>query len=277
MTKRIIFTITGSLFVLVSIFFYQSYKFSDSNLHVVFCHVGQGDSIFIRTPENKQIVIDGGQNALSLECLNRHMPFWDKTLDLVFLTHPDLDHYGGLADIFESYEIKEYGYSNVDFQAQSYQILLDAAKTEGSKNRSLAKGDSYKFKSGVVLSTLWPSKDYSGEKNDMSLIQILKFGSFEVLLTGDASVEFINTIMDTQKDVDILKLGHHGSKTSTNRETFQFIKPELSVISAGKNNKFGHPHKEVLDALSAYNLQYKTTFESDIEIVSNGKDWWIVE
>lgn len=278
--KKNLILILFSLIILSLMGAYQSIKLSDNKLHIIFCDVGQGDGIYVRTPDKRDIVVDAGANEKMLECLTRHMPFWDRTVDIVFSTHADLDHYGGLSDIFEAYKVEMYAKSSNTSPAQSYQYLEELVKKEGSVNRIIHKGDKFVFSSSVELLTLWPTKEFektSGDDdNNLSLVQILKFKNFELLLTGDIDKEILNTIIDTQKDIDVLKLSHHGSYTGTDSETFLHIKPELSVVSSGKNNRYGHPHKEVLEVLRQNNLKYLRTDErGDIEIVSDGAKFWV--
>ncbi len=278
--KKNLILILFSTFVLMTMSIYQAIKSSDNRLHIVFCDVGQGDGIYIRTPDKKDIVVDAGANEKMLECLSRHMPFWDRTIDIVFSTHADLDHYGGLSGIFEAYKIIYYAKSSNTSPAQSYEYLEELVKKEGSVNKIIYKGDKFVFSSSVEILTLWPTKEFEknvgADDNNLSLVQIVKFGNFELLLDGDLDKEILNTIIDTQKDIDVLKLSHHGSYTGTDNETFSHIKPELSIISSGKNNRYGHPHKEVLDVLKQNNLKYLRTDEKgDIEIVTDGTKFWV--
>lgn len=259
---------------------YQAVQLSDSRLHIVFCDVGQGDGIYIRTPDKKDIVVDAGANEKMVECLSRHMPFWDRTIDIIFSTHADLDHYGGLSDIFEAYTVKEYAKSTNTSPAESYKYLEGDVSQEGSVNRVIHKGDKFIFPSSVQILTLWPTREFESSPdavdNNLSLVQILTYKDFELLLTGDIEKEILDPIIATQKDIDVLKLAHHGSKTGTDNGTFAHIKPELSIISAGQKNRYGHPHKEVLDVLKQNNLKYLRTDErGDIEIISDGQKFWV--
>lgn len=277
--KKNAFLIGLSILILGLVGAYQLIVLNDNKLHVVFCDVGQGDGIYIRTPDKKDIIVDAGANEKMVECLSRHMPFWDRSIDIVFSTHADLDHYGGLSDVFEAYDVFQYAKSINTSSSESYKYLESLVSKEGSVNRIIHKGDKFLFSSSVEIVTLWPTREFENsdqsDDNNLSLVQILKYGDFELLLTGDIDKEILNTIIDTQKDVDVLKLAHHGSNTGTNNETFAHIKPELSIISAGKDNRYGHPHKEVIDALKNNNLKYLSTEKGDIEIVTDSKSFWL--
>jgi len=277
--KKNLFLVIVSVIILSIVGIYQAIKLSDNKLHIVFCNVGQGDGIYIRTPQRQDIVVDAGANELMAECLSRHMPFWDRTIDIVFLTHADLDHYGGMSDIFEGYQVVQYARSSNTSGAESYKYLEELVENEGSNNRIIYKGDKFLLPGAVEILTLWPTKEFEksseADDNNLSLVQILTFNEFEVLLTGDVDKEILNTILDTQKDIDVLKLAHHGSNTSTDSDTFAHIKPELSIISAGKDNRYSHPHKEVMDVLEKYNLKHLSTSNGDIEVVSDGERFWL--
>lgn len=272
--RRILILTSISSLVLVLMFVYQTIIYSDNALHIVFCDVGQGDSIYIRTPDKKDIVIDGGANESSSECINRHMPFWDRTIDLVFMTHADFDHYGGLVDVFENYHIRQFSRSSYTSTAESFKTLESLVLKEKSSSRVIGKGDTFKI-SDISILTLWPPKDSGStaslDDNNLSLVQLLKFRDFELLLTGDLDKEYLNVLLDAQRDIDVLKLSHHGSRTGTDSETFSHIKPELSIISAGRNNRYGHPHREVLEVLKGAGLKYKATLDGDVEIITDGE------
>lgn len=234
------------------------FSWPDNRLHLIFCDVGQGDAILL-TYNQTQILIDGGPDNKVLSCLSDHLPFWDRQLEAVFLTHPDSDHLNGLLGVFKRYQV-QYFFSNFKIEG-----LLKA--------RALGKGD--KVKIGLLqFLVLWPEKAEIKSKNinDDSLVLEFEFGQLKVFLSGDITQKIEEKIKVNK--VDILKVAHHGSKNSTSEDFLMKIKPQLAVISVGKN-RFGHPAPETLERLLKRQIKIlRTDQEQDIEIVSNGQQWY---
>lgn len=276
--KSIIIVFSLSLVFLFGLFIFQSASFSDGKLHIVFCDVGQGDAIFIRTPKGSDILIDGGPDDKVLSCLTRHMPFWDREIELVFATHPDADHITGLVSVLKSYKVLSFNTSKKSHGTKVYFLIQELIKKEKIPERFVYLGDEFKLSDGVLIHLLWPSREYVDldtegrlDTNSFSLVQNVKFGNFNALLTGDIEFEILDKIAESGLKSNILKLSHHGSKTGTDEKTLELIKPALSIISAGKNNRYHHPSLEVLSLLKKYNIEYKSTVDSgDIEIVTDG-------
>lgn len=280
-----------SLLSLGGLFFYQQGKFNDNKLHVVFCDVGQGDAIYIRTPENNDILIDGGPNDKVLNCLNNHMPFWDRDLELVVLTHPHADHVAGLISVLQRYNVIAFATADSTSSTDIYKELLKELKAKSIKQKTLVQGDRFMSPEGVVLVTEQPeassliaksqetsvlgSKAEYFDQNESSVIDVLTYKNFDVLLTGDAD---INSILDSAKGkrIEVLKVSHHGSKTGTNKKLLEEIMPELAVISVGKNNRYNLPYPQTIKDLKDLGIKYLRTDEAgDIEIISDGKSWQV--
>ncbi len=254
-------------------------------LEVNFFDVGQGDAIFIETPEKFQILIDGGPDAKILEKLGKEMPFWDRTIDLVILTHPDPDHLNGVIEVLKRYKVKEILYTGVvpeDLKQKGVDIV-----EKGKAKKIIAKAgkridlgqtplDSKHLTGQVYIEILYPFEDITGQRfsdfNQTSIVCQLVYGKISFLLTGDApkSVEYQLMAKQANLDSDILKVAHHGSKTSTSDYFLNAISPEIAVIQVGKDNKFGHPHQEVLDVLNQQNVKIlRTDLDGDIKISSD--------
>ncbi len=275
------------LFLLISIVFlgiltlYHSILLTDKNFHLIFCDVGQGDGILIKTPGGQDIIVDGGPSDYSMaDCLSRHLPFWDREIDAVYMTHPDADHLTGLVEIIRTYNVKYFGMSNAPKSTQVYKELLKALRDKRIPADLVIKGDKISTKDGFKLTVLWPTIEFSNSKseetNDYSLVQYLTFGKFTALLTGDVASVYLNSIMPTIGHVDVFKPPHHGSKTGVDEFTFQHNKPQIAVISVGEKNRYGHPSPEVLKVLADNNIPYKDTTGGDVEVVSDGVKWWII-
>lgn len=270
-----------SLTILLLILGYHSVKYSDKNLHVIFCDVGQGDGIFIRTPEGTDIIIDGGPDGEKmLECLFRHMPIWDRKIEVIFLTHPDSDHLTGLVDVVRSYSVDHFSTSKAPKDTEIYKELMGILEEKNVTIHNLLKGDKVVTKDGISFVTFWPTKEFlrqeSDVTNDYSLVQKMTYKDFDILFTGDVDAIYMNSIMPTVGQVDIFKLSHHGSKTGVDEFTFQHTVPQFGILSFGRSNKYGHPHPEVIAVLNQYKIPYANTLKGDIEIVSDGAKWSIL-
>ncbi|MEK7517391.1 MAG: MBL fold metallo-hydrolase [Patescibacteria group bacterium] len=291
--KRAFFFSIVAIASLGGIFGYQSFVLQDHKLHIVFCDVGQGDAIYIKTPSNSDILIDGGPNESVLSCLGSNMPFWDKTLELVILTHPHADHLNGLISVAENYKIIAFATEDLKNKTQGFAKLMDLIKNqERIKIQYVYAGDKFELKDEVVLEVVGPTKKFLqltspggniGESGEFaSVLSLIKYKGFEVLLTGDSQASELSEAIqsfDFAQDfstVSVLQVPHHGSKTGLNSDILDSIKPELAVISVGSNNKYGHPAKEIIEILRDRDIKIlRTDRDGEIEIVSDGVRWGV--
>lgn len=277
MIKKIIIYLSLALLGLAAIVFYQNISLNDGRLHIVFCDVGQGDATFIRTPKGTDLLIDGGPDQRVLDCLGRHMPFWDKTIELVILTHPHADHLAGLINIIDRYTLIQFlesSQSGSGEESQGYQRLKEQLSAKKINSRQLSAGDSFKTGDGLQFVTLWPERDFTtSDPNDMSIVLLLSFGSQAFLLPGDAGVD-VDYWNNINKEIDVLKVSHHGSRTGTSQEFIDRTRPRLAVISVGKNNRYGHPHSEVIKILNDLGIKtLRTDQNGEVEVISDGQSW----
>ena len=252
----------------------------DNNLHVVICDVGQGDAILVSLGTS-QMLIDGGPDNSVLGCLSRHMPFYDRQIEVMLMTHPQADHLTGLIDVSKRYSVLHFIRSDVTNSTLGFQDLIKA--TNRISMHFATAGDEINFKNLKFL-VVWPTaefvaqnKDHVGDLNDFAVSGILTFGDFDVLLTADADsrVELAEMATGLLKEVQVLKVPHHGSKTGMLSEWLNMISPKLAVISVGKKNRYGHPHQDALDLLLSHQIKILRTDQSgDVEIVSDGRKWW---
>lgn len=229
---------------------------------VAFLNIGQGDSIFIESPSGNQVLIDGGPDRSVLREISKVMPFYDRNIDLVIATHPDADHIGGLVDVLGRYKVGLFMEPGTESETSIYQELEKRIKKPEISKIEARQGMVVDLGSGALLEILFPVLDPSGmETNTSSIVARLVYGESEFLLTGDSPLNIEEYLVDSGVvlDSDVLKAGHHGSKTSTSDTFVKKVDPEYAVISAGKNNKYGHPHKEVLDILSKNNVEILNT------------------
>lgn len=268
-------------FFIITIFIWGVVLYEDHGgvLTVAFLDIGQGDSIYIEAPNGNQVLIDGGPNKKVLRELGEVMPFYDRSIDIVVATHPDKDHIGGLVPVLENFYVDIVVEPGVGSDTKIYQSFESVIEEKGIERVLARRGmiimlDS---KRAVYLRILFPNQDVSGwDKNDASIVAKLIYGDTSFLLTGDSpkGIENYLTYIDGfSLESDVLKLGHHGSKTSSSEAFLQAASPHFAIISAGANNRYGHPHKEVLDMLEKLNISPLATYDSGTIIFhSNGKE-----
>ena len=267
------FLIILDIFILSFVIsFYTPHK-----LKVVFMDVGQGDAIFVETPSRKQFIIDSGYNNIVLSKISSELSIFDKSLDAVFVTHPDSDHIGGMPEILQRYSVQRYFDSGVISDSALYSTVNNILAYQKISTSTLSSSDIVDFGDGVFLEVLWPETglfEKDGDTNKGSLVAKITYGDTSFLLEGDApqSVEKILIFKNGKElDSDVLKVGHHGSKTSSLDSFVAAVSPAFSIISAGKNNKFGHPNIEALDILNNVKTKILETFVSgNITFESDG-------
>lgn len=248
-------------------------------LKVAFLDVGQGDAIYIETPNKKQVLIDGGKDSKLIYSLSKVMPFADRSLDLLIITHRDMDHIGGLPMLLEGYRVDRVIDNGMKGETEVSNLI-----DEKIQNRSIEKGiarDGMRItldqKRNIYLDIIYPNKEIEGmDLNDGSVVTKLVYGQNSFLFTGDAGIYAENLIMweetENDLDIDVLKLGHHGARSSSSLLWLEKTSPELAIISAGKNNSYGHPHEEVLDRLENLKIPFLSTADiGTILIKSDGQ------
>jgi len=247
-------------------------------LEVIFFDIGQGDAIFIETPQNYQILIDGGPSSIILEKLAQEMDFWDKTIDLIILTHPEHDHIAGLIEVLKRYNVENIVWTGVLRDTAEYKEWVRLIENEDS-NVKIAEAGQKIITSRIFFEILYPFENLERQNikntNNTSIIARLIFNNISFLFLGDVykSIERKLVKENIYLDSNVLKVGHHGSKTSTSKELLEAVVPEIAVISAGKDNRYSHPHNEVLDILNDYGIKVLRTDElGDIKVISDGNN-----
>jgi competence protein ComEC len=244
-------------------------------LCVFYLDIGQGDAELIQSPTGAQVLIDGGPDDAVLSQLARVMGYFDRRLDLVMPTHPDADHVGGLVDVFARYEVGAIVRTENESDTATWHALTAAMGSEGAPVTYARRGQQYDLGGGATLAILYPDRDASAmDSNDSSIVARLTYGGTSFLFTGDSpiSVERYLIAQGTELKSDVLKVGHHGSRTSTSDAYVAAVAPTYAIISVGADNRYGHPHREVLDTLQKYGvLVHRTDEEGTIEIDSDGK------
>jgi competence protein ComEC len=270
------------LLVGVNIFIWTfSPKTSSGFLTVSFLDVGQGDSVFIEAPNGNQLLIDGGRNDFVVSELSGALDFGDKIIDVVLSTHPDGDHIGGLPEIFDRFDILNYVDNGAKGDTGTYISLSDRVLSESSRYIKAERGLSIVLdkEKNIYFQVLAPDKNFTfSDTNDMSVVGKLVYGESSFMLTGDASKAVENILVYSDPDLldsDILKAGHHGSKTSSGLLFLEKVSPEISIISASQDNTYGHPHVSVLENIKKVNSEIlETSKEGTITFQSDGVNIW---
>lgn len=278
--KKAFLIISVLIFLLGCIIAYQNIIYNDKKLHIVVCDVGQGDAIFIRTPSGSDILIDGGPDDSISSCLSRHMPFWDKTIEVVIMTHPDADHSTGLISVLRRYNVRQFYASRILTNTSAYAHLLEVLQEASVKINYVWQGDRFIFKDGLIMTTLWPTHGWADQNtftetdteiNNFSVVEFLNYKNFKALFTGDIEALVIKKIDLMIGEIDFLKIPHHGSKAGLTLDILNILNPKIAAISVGRNNKYGHPTIFILDLLKSKNIKTLRTDEvGDIEIISDG-------
>ena len=259
-------TLVGIL-ILSNIFIWVAvYQRRPSDILVVyFLDIGQGDAIFINSSTHGRVLIDGGPNRKILSELGKILPFADKRIDVVVETHPDKDHIGGLPEVISRYKVGMFIEPGVESENSIDDELQKRVQSKNIPTLLARRGMVVNFGDGAKLRILFPTQGVSNwEPNRASIVAKLVYGDKSFLLTGDSPIVIENVLLKygtSTLDSDVLKAGHHGSRTSTSLPFATAVSPDYVVISAGKDNTYGHPHKEVLDILEKIGSQVFSTAE----------------
>lgn len=246
-------------------------------LSVHFLDVGQGDSILIQSPDGYDILIDGGPDARVLSELGKYMPFWDFKIDMVILTHPHSDHVGGLVDVLSTYDVDTVIMTGAVHTSGDYLKFLEMVRENNISVMIPSIHESRAISDDFSLEFLYPLENFSGKKvenlNNTSVVFRLRYGDTSFLFTGDAEKEVEAILVDKYENLqaDVLKVGHHGSLTSSTELFLEKVKPKFAVISAGRDNKFGHPSSRILARFERIGARvFRTDLSGSVTLESDG-------
>lgn len=279
--------------------FLAAFSLADTRLHIVFCDVGQGDAALIYRGST-QILIDGGPDSSVLSCLSGHMPFWDRKIEVITMTHPQEDHYAGLIDVVRRYRVGLFAAPGVGSDTVGFRTLEKEIEDRKIRVMNLKAGDI--LRNGMLqIATVWPwvNEGYEGDKgrmegvlgafttaknlNEFSIVQKISYGNFDALFTGDIEPPVTDMLAEGYKGyggdegIEILKVPHHGSKNGLTKGLLEATRPRLAVISVGKRNRYGHPHEETLRVIREIGeiRVLRTDLDGEIGVVTDGKKWWV--
>ncbi len=256
----------------------------DGRLHVAFLDVGQGDAIFITTPKGQQILVDGGPGTVALtSALGQEMPFWDHDIDLLVLTHADIDHVSGLVGVLERYQIGGWLDNGAASESKPFQKCQELLKDASIPRQTVKSGDWLHLGRGVDVEVLHPDAELAmglgADSNNGSVVLRLTWQEASFLLTGDLEAEGESHLMQSGQalSADVLKISHHGSGGASTEDFLAAVAPSYAVISAGAENKFNHPDPVVLerlDQLGAVQI-LRTDEQGTVEFITDGHRMWV--
>lgn len=266
---KLILTFVLVLFGLGVFLAIESFKVGRTGM--VFCDVGQGDGFFMTSSKGHVVVFDGGSSGKIVDCLDKNLPIWNRKVDVMVSTHPQEDHIGGQIAIFSKYQVDKVIWTGVTNEAQFFDKWRRDLVDEKSQVFNLRRGDSV-IVDDLTFDFLWPTReevnawnaDSKIDLNETSYVVRMTKGNFCAYLTGDAPKTILPFVMD--KPCELLKVAHHGSKTGTDSFVLERSNAKMAVVQVGKNNRYGHPNKEVIDALNDKHLQVlRNDAEGDIK------------
>jgi competence protein ComEC len=271
----------GGLTLAVLLSWIAALQMPDGRLHVHFLDVGQGDAIFVQCPNGQQILVDGGPNpSVLLSQLGRRMPFWDHSLDLVVLTHPEVDHVAGLIDVLARYDVGLVLESGQECSNATCAAWRTSVEGKQIPYRRAEAGMSLTVADGLRLQVLHPPTrlmaNTASDINNNSEVIRLQYGQFSVLLAGDVMMEAENALLASGQSLDslVLKVPHHGGDTSLSVSFLDEVDPELAIISVGADNRFGHPDQVTMEKLEGI-ATYRTDRDGSIQVVTDGERYWV--
>ncbi len=272
MTKKTVW-ILGVLVLTSFILGIREYSLApDGKTHIVFFDVGQGDSALLTLADGKQILIDGGPDWSTLEKLGRFMPFFDRHIDLLILSHPNADHMISFPEVLRRFSVGALVTAGTVYESGTYRATLSGAELHGVPLVTMRAGERISLGTDA-LEVLWPPKimpnGFNKNTNNESLTIRFTHGGKRVLFTGDLESIVEKTLLEARTDLraDILKVPHHGSKSSSTMEFLAAVRPSMAVISVAKENSYGHPNADVLTRLALVGAEVRRTDESgDIEL-----------
>lgn len=252
-----------------------------THVRVTFLDVGQGDAILIQTPRGSTVLVDGGKDTRVLKKLHAYLPYFSRKIDAVIATHPDADHVGGLADVVRRYDVKHVYYTPMEHDTPQVALFEDAVAERSVAQKKVRAGDVLVLDENVFIHILHPSVvSARDETNSASVVARLVHQDISFLLTGDAPTDIEYLLAQRyggQLKSTVLKLGHHGSYTSTSDVFLGYVQPSYTIISRGCDNEYGHPHTEVLNRLQEFRIPFfDTCVHGSIRFESTGSSVHVI-
>jgi competence protein ComEC len=259
--------------------YHQNQADTPNILKIYYLNVGQGDSEYIKLPNGKDILIDGGPDDRVLTELGKVMNFNDKEISLMVLTHPHADHIAGLVSVMERYKIGEIWWSDVSYPSNVYDAFKEKIKQNNIDNKIVSAGTEEDF-DNIKFKVLYPLTSLENKKidnlNNASIITELDDDNFKALFLGDAEQDSQKQIINKLSKMTVVKVAHHGSTNGALDDLYKIARPTIAVIEVGAKNNYGHPAQSVINLLKKYLVQiYRTDQNGTIEIDFDGKNYQV--
>jgi len=244
----------------------------EEKTRIDFFDIGQGSAILVSAPNQNQVLIDGGPSDAILAKLGRTLPLFDEKIELLILTHPDSDHLSGLIEVLKRYEVGEILETGILDNSAEYREWNNLIKQKNIPVIFARAGQTVKIADNLKIDILYPfgqiaGQDFGDDTNRTSIVGRIIYGENEILFTGDAEKTAENSLIFAGVDLraDLLVVGHHGSKTSTGDNFLAAVAPQIAVIQAGRNNRYGHPSDETLERLKGLDIR-RTDLSGDLAL-----------
>jgi len=247
---------------------------TSGKLAVYFIDVGQGDSIFLQLPNNQTMLVDAGPNEAGSTVVSYLQKQGVKKIDYLVATHPHADHIGGMDTVIQSFEIGKVYMPRVTTTTESFESVLRSLKAKGLKITPAKAGLTVIDQNDLKINIIAPCRSGYEDLNNWSAVLKVQYGNTSFLLTGDAQAESEQEMLTSGADLraDVLKVGHHGSSSSTSQAFLTAVSPKYAVISVGAGNDYGHPHQETLAKLASAGVKvYRTDRDGTVIFASDGK------
>ncbi|MCK5686003.1 MBL fold metallo-hydrolase [bacterium] len=266
-----------ALFVSIPAFSAQGVR--AGQMHITYFDVGQGDAILIQTPFGQNILIDGGEDEKIIKSLSEELPWWDKRIDLMILTHPHSDHVGGLLDVLKRYDVLKILYTGAIHNSPDYIAWLKLIEEKKIDLNIINHPQKILLGDDLFLDIIYPraQTDIDSQKNlnNTSIVAKLIYGQTSFLFMGDSEIEVEEILLEDKNKLsaDVLKLGHHGSDTSSSADFLEIVDPDYAVIEVGEANRFDHPSPRIIKRLERADIEiFRTDIDGSIQFISNGVD-----
>jgi len=273
--------ILGSLFFIAVLVWAIFFSIPSKNLEVTFCDVGQGDAALIKSPNNNQMLIDGGPSEKKiLQCLSDGMPFWDRKIEFVVLSHPHADHLTGLIEVLERYDVGQIVATDAINTSPEYEKWLSEIKEKKIPYELVSQISAIDLGGGATASVLYPRENFGESKidnlNNTSVVLRLEYAGVSFLFPGDAEKEEQEKLVISRSSLAInstfYKVPHHGSKNALDENFLAVVSPKIAIISVGKDNQYGLPAGKTISALEKLGIEIKRTDEDETIKVEVGMD-----
>ncbi len=277
--KKYWFLFLAALFAALIVLYHDISKY-DGKLHITFFDIGQGDSALLQY-QDFSLLVDGGPGNYLSSRIGKRLPFFDRELDLVVATHPQEDHFFGLVKVTESIKVERVLVSQKESENQKYNEWIEWLERKKIPVLFAYDVDKIQVDNMFSVKVLYPKEESdvvnTKNANNSCVVLLVSFGDTDILFTCDIEEPTEKLLLEKygkKLDVEILKTAHHGSDTSSNKDFLQILTPETAIISVGKNNRYGHPSRRVLNRLEQMGVKiFRTDVDGDVELVSDGKKY----